>query len=249
MKKARDFLNHYQKTVIPAAVLILLLSVTGIYLLSQPKTEQMPKSNITAEEQTEKKSAEESAQNIENTDQDEIKEDTAVISSSEKQDTETVSVVKESRPVEKKNDTVSHPESVSDHSSETSVPTHQHVWKNHTAKKWVSKMVSVDDYKTTTVYGAKFYVYNGTNDLGQPTYIAKGPTYWFENGFTSEDLQDIIYEALLNADENGLYNGVYYGNYQNVSKTERVKTGSHQEDHGEYETYVDYQYCDCGAKK
>lgn len=56
--------------------------------------------------------------------------------------------------------------------------------------------------------------------------------------------------GIKNADENGLYNGVNYSNYQNVSKTEKVKVGSHQEDQGHYEEYVDYQYCSiCGAKK
>ena len=90
-------------------------------------------------------------------------------------------------------------------------------------------MVTVDDYETKTIKGARFYTYSGKNELGQPTYTANGPTYWFENG---------------------LYNGVNYSNYQNVSKTEKVKVGSHQEDQGHYEEYVDYQYCSiCGAKK
>lgn len=49
--------------------------------------------------------------------------------------------------------------------------------------------------------------------------------------------------------ENGLYNGVYYFNYQNITKTVQVQVGSHQEDHGHYETYVDYEYCDCGVTR
>ena len=40
-------------------------------------------------------------------------------------------------------------------------------------------------------------------------------------------------------------------NYSNVPQytTQEVQVGSHQEDQGWYETetYVDYQYCDCGA--
>lgn len=63
-------------------------------------------------------------------------------------------------------------------------------------------------------------------------------------------MKNIISEGRKNADENGLYNGVYYGNYQNVTKTEKVEVGSHQEDQGYYEEYIDYQYCSiCGAKK
>lgn len=131
----------------------------------------------------------------------------------------------------------------------SSKSSHTHKWADHTAQKqvWVSNMVTVEDYETKTIYGARFYTPSGNGSM-----IANGPTYWFENGFTHADLKNIIANALRNADSNGLYNGVYYGNYQNVSKTERVKTGSHQEDQGYYEnqTYVDYQYCTvCGEKK
>lgn len=125
---------------------------------------------------------------------------------------------------------------------------HTHSWKNHTATRqvWVSNMVTVPDYETQTVYGARFYTMSGDG-----TYVANGPTYWFENGFTTADLKDIIRTGIKNADENGLYNGVYYANYQNVSKTVQVQVGSHQEDQGHYETesYVDYQYCSCGARQ
>lgn len=61
--------------------------------------------------------------------------------------------------------------------------------------------------------------------------------------------QDKTKDAMKNADENGLYNGVYYFNYQNITKTVQVQVGSHQEDHGHYETYVDYEYCDCGVTR
>lgn len=130
-------------------------------------------------------------------------------------------------------------------SSSNSGSAHTHTWVDHTATKqvWVSHMVTVDDYGT--VYGARFYVPDANGNL-----VSNGPTYWFENGFTQEDLKAIMKEGIRNADANGLYNGVYYGNYVNVQKT--VKTGSHQEDQGHYETqtYVDYQYCSvCGARK
>lgn len=130
-------------------------------------------------------------------------------------------------------------------SDKPSTPAHQHSWKQHTAQRWVSDMVTVPDYETQKVYGARFYV--PTDVPGQ--YIAKGPEYWFENGFTLDDLEAIIYNAMKNADENGLYNGVDYSSYQNIEKTVQVQVGSHQEDHGHYETYVDYEYCDCGVTR
>ena len=38
---------------------------------------------------------------------------------------------------------------------------------------------------------------------------------------------------------------------ETIYETQRVPVGSHTEDHGRYETqtYVDYQYCDCGATR
>lgn len=56
-------------------------------------------------------------------------------------------------------------------SDKPSTPAHQHSWKQHTAQKWVSNMVTVPDYETQKVYGARFYV--PTDVPGQ--YIAKGP--------------------------------------------------------------------------
>ena len=125
---------------------------------------------------------------------------------------------------------------------------HTHVWQDHTAQRWVPNIVTVDDYETKTIQGARFYTYAGVDENGNDTYIANGPTYWFENGFTHDDLRAIIKDAFEH-DKSGIYNGVYYGNYQNVSKTETVKVGSHQEDHGYEEKYVDYQYCSCGARR
>ena len=125
---------------------------------------------------------------------------------------------------------------------------HVHDYQPHYAKRWVSNIVSVDDYETQTIYGAQFYTLGGYDASGQPIYYSNGPTYWFEDGFTMDDLKAIIHTGLANMDENGLYQGVYYGNYVNRTKTEKKKVGSHTEDHGHYETYIDYWQCACGAK-
>ena len=125
-------------------------------------------------------------------------------------------------------------------SSQPSQPAHQHVWKNHTATKrvWVEKWVTVPDYETQTIKGAQLYTKHSD---GQ--WYSDGVVYWFENGFTTSDLKTIIKDKVKNEG--------YIGNYVNRTKTERVQVGSHKEDEGHYEnkTYVDYQYCDCGAKK
>lgn len=119
---------------------------------------------------------------------------------------------------------------------------HQHNWQAHTATRTVTKTVTVVDTPAQTVHGARFYTMQEDG-----TTIANGPTYWFENGFTTEDLKEIIQAGIKNADENGLYNGVYYGNYQNVKK--EVPAVTHTEKQNVTETYTDYYYCSCGARK
>lgn len=98
--------------------------------------------------------------------------------------------------------------------------------------------MTVPDYETQTIYGGRLYTQNGDG-----SWTANGATYWF---YTDADL-----EAFENLLRDMIKNEGYIGNYQNVSKTEQVQVGSHQEDQGWYETetYVDYQYCDCGARK
>ena len=115
-------------------------------------------------------------------------------------------------------------------SSQPSAPAHSHSWKDHTATKqvWVSNMVTVTDYADQQV--------------------AVGNTYIFAyDGFSTTDINT----AKAHAKE--LLKAGLPDNYrtETVYETQRVPVGSHQEDHGWYETqtYVDYQYCDCGATR
>lgn len=124
--------------------------------------------------------------------------------------------------------------SAASQSGTTSKSQHQHNWKAHTATRWVSNWVTVVDVPETKVEGAQLYT-----EQADGTWLGNGEIYWFENGFTIEDLKDIIYDKMLN--EN------YIGNYVNRQKI--IPAQTHQEDHGHTETYTDYYYCDCGAKK
>lgn len=119
-------------------------------------------------------------------------------------------------------------------SSGAASASHTHSWKEHTAKRWVSNMVTVVDTPAQTVYGAQLYAKNADG-----TWTSNGAIYWFENGFTRDDLGAIIKDKIKNEG--------YIGNYVNVSKT--VPAVTHTEDQGHYETYVDYYYCSCGATK
>ena len=115
-------------------------------------------------------------------------------------------------------------------SSQPSAPAHSHSWKDHTATKqvWVPNIVTVTDYADQKV--------------------AVGTKYIFaEDGFVTTDSDTTKAHAIE------LIKQGYAGNFrmETIYETQRVPVGSHTEDHGHYETqtYVDYQYCDCGATR
>lgn len=115
-------------------------------------------------------------------------------------------------------------------SSKPSAPAHTHSWKDHTATKqvWVSNIVTVPDYETQQVFSHYLYVFSA-------------------DGYSTTDINAVKAHSVELAKQ-GLST-----NYSNVPQyTEQtVQVGSHTEDHGHYETqtYVDYQYCDCGATR
>lgn len=115
-------------------------------------------------------------------------------------------------------------------SSKPSAPAHTHSWKDHTATKqvWVSNIVTVPDYETQQVFSHYLYVFSA-------------------DGYSTTDINAVKAHSVELAKQ-GLST-----NYSNVPQyTEQtVQVGSHTEDHGRYETqtYVDYQYCDCGATR
>lgn len=115
-------------------------------------------------------------------------------------------------------------------SSQPSAPAHSHSWKDHTATKqvWVPNIVTVPDYETQQVFSHYLYVFSA-------------------DGYSTTDINAVKAHSVELAKQ-GLS-----PNYSNVPQyTEQtVQVGSHTEDHGHYETqtYVDYQYCDCGATR
>lgn len=122
----------------------------------------------------------------------------------------------------------------SDSTSQESKPTHTHSWKDHTSQRWVDKWVTVVDTPAQTIQGAQLYTKHSDGD-----WYGDGKVYWFENGFTHDDFKEILKDKIKNEG--------YIGNYVNRSKT--VPAVTHEENQGYYETYVDYQYCECGATK
>lgn len=107
-------------------------------------------------------------------------------------------------------------------------PAHEHVWHEHTATKqeWVPSIVTVDDYETRDVV------------VGENIHCNCGAE------FPVEELEAHATAHILAGEYDGRWTVP-------VTEPQQVKVGSHEEDHGHYETvtYVDYYYCDCGATK
>ena len=242
MDKVKAFYNKNKKIVITATIVLVLLIAVGIHFISQP----IDDADMNVESQTEERA---------DISKDDKQEDDA---GSEHKPADT-SNTNADKPLD--NASVATPSSSSNASdsngnSSTGVnqpankPSHSHVWKDHIVAKrvWEPNIVEVPVYENKKVHGAQFYTFSGYNELGQEEWIANGPIYWFENGFTIDDLNDIIYNALLQSPD-GVVDGVLYAHYANIQRYDKVQTGTTQEDHGTYKTenYVDFQYCDCGA--
>ncbi len=121
------------------------------------------------------------------------------------------------------------------------VPVHTHSWKEHTVTEqvWVPNIVVVDDYEDRVI-DMSYYECN-CGEIFEHTDA--GQSALFEH----------MENNALKAVANGTIDSCPCGGYliYEKPKIERVKVGSHEEDHGHYEnnTYVDYYYCDCGARK
>ncbi|OUO89915.1 hypothetical protein B5F40_08755 [Gordonibacter sp. An230] len=115
-------------------------------------------------------------------------------------------------------------------SSQPSKPSHTHSWKDHTATKqtWVPNIVTVIDYDYKKVAVGTKYIFT-------------------EDGYTTTDPADAKAHGVELVKNGGT--GSHY--FETIYETQKVQVGSHEEDHGSYKTesYVDYQYCDCGATR
>ena len=131
---------------------------------------------------------------------------------------------------------------------------HTHTWKAHTAQKWVSNIVTVVDQpeKTEKYSIYKMYWYNTgkweeTRDPQRfnEWYKSKnGGLYTLYNPYAKPEDNPLF----IGYDKNG--NPQYTNDHTIIGPYYDVTPAvTHEEDHGHYETYVDYYYCDCGARK
>lgn len=111
-----------------------------------------------------------------------------------------------------------------------SQPAHQHTWKDHvvTTQIWIPNIVVVEDYGEIPGEAYDYFICDcgyGTEDAGaiESHIVAHVENGEFKNFGIQTRYKDPTYGVI----------------------------GTHEEDQGHYETssYVDYQYCDCGATK
>ncbi len=111
---------------------------------------------------------------------------------------------------------------------------HEHTWGSPyyvVDKEAEYEWVTVVDTPEHTVYGAQLYT-----EQPDGTWLGNGEIYWFENGFTIEDFQEILKDMIKNEG--------YIGNYVNVEKTvpavthEEYQEVSPEEGHNEYKCTV-----------
>lgn len=257
MEKFKEFISRNKKIVISIViiiVIILLIASIIIYSTTRPTDEQEPTEEQPQVQEVENeeipKAETEAETEIENSDIITSETVDTIAKDNQEQENQNLKNLKPTGSISGNNNNNSSNVNAGGNSSNgnTSKPSHTHTWIDHTATRqvWIPNMVTIDDYETKTIYGAQFYTVQADGSL-----LSNGPTYWFENGFTNDDLKDIMRNALVQNPQ-GIVNGICYAQYVNRSKTEKIKVGSHQEDHGHYEnqSYVDYQYCsECSEKK
>ena len=224
LEQIKNMISKNKKIVIAIILIIILSLVIGIAFASKPsdnkKTESQTEQKIDVSEENNNKEEEDKKEENENSKTDKNTDNSNTTSTTKDNNNSSTD--------SNKKDTSSSNSGNSGNSGsdKPSQPAHQHSWKQHTAQKWVSNMVTVPDYETQKV--------------------AVGTRYIFaHDGYTTDNINN----AKAHAKE--LILAGLPDNYrtETIYETKQVQVGSHQEDHGHHETYVDYEYCDCGARR
>ena len=224
LEQIKNMISKNKKIVIAIILIIILSLVIGIAFASKPsdnkKTESQTEQKIDVSEENNNKEEEDKKEENENSKTDKNTDNSNTTSTTKDNNNSSTD--------SNKKDTSSSNSGNSGNSGsdKPSKPAHQHSWKQHTAQKWVSNMVTVPDYETQKVAVGTRYIfaydgYTTTSDANAENHAMELVLAGVDDGYRMET----IYE------------------------TKQVQVGSHQEDHGHNETYVDYEYCDCGARR
>ena len=261
MNKIKEFIKN-KKIVILIVIIVLLLLAVGLFFIFQSGASTDNKTNSQTIENTETSTT--SSKNIEGNEEskEEAKEDTSDNTSAETADSSkgsdqtTSSNISNSKadPPPSGNSGNGYGSSQTVQSLQPAQPVHTHSWKDHTAQRWVSNIVTVVDEPEQTV---KYSIYR---------------MYWYTTGTWEETRDHARFDTWYKSKDGGLYplyhpyekpednplfkgyddngNPTYTGDHAIIGPYYETKPAvTHEEDHGYYESYVDYQYCDCGATR
>lgn len=224
LEQIKNMISKNKKIVIAIILIIILSLVIGIAFASKPsdnkKTESQTEQKIDVSEENNNKEEEDKKEENENSKTDKNTDNSNTTSTTKDNNNSSTD--------SNKKDTSSSNSGNSGNSGsdKPSKPAHQHSWKQHTAQKWVSNMVTVPDYETQKVAVGTRYIF-------------------FYDGYTTDNINNAkahSKELVLAGVDDGY-------RMETIYETKQVQVGSHQEDHGHHETYVDYEYCDCGARR
>lgn len=224
LEQIKNMISKNKKIVIAIILIIILSLVIGIAFASKPsdnkKTESQTEQKIDVSEENNNKEEEDKKEENENSKTDKNTDNSNTTSTTKDNNNSSTD--------SNKKDTSSSNSGNSGNSGsdKPSKPAHQHSWKQHTAQKWVSNMVTVPDYETQKVAVGTRYIF-------------------FYDGYTTTsdaNAENHAMELVLAGVDDGY-------RMETIYETKQVQVGSHQKDHGHNETYVDYEYCDCGARR
>lgn len=224
LEQIKNMISKNKKIVIAIILIIILSLVIGIAFASKPsdnkKTESQTEQKIDVSEENNNKEEEDKKEENENSKTDKNTDNSNTTSTTKDNNNSSTD--------SNKKDTSSSNSGNSGNSGsdKPSQPAHQHSWKQHTAQKWVSNMVTVPDYETQKVAVGTRYIF-------------------FYDGYTTTsdtNAENHAMELVLAGVDDGY-------RMETIYETKQVQVGSHQEDHGHNETYIDYEYCDCGARR
>lgn len=250
MNKAKEFFSKNKKVVIPVAVVLLLLIIAAICFGARSCARKdvaelqslVQAENTNAPAETDSATPEASQAAAENT------------AANGTQSGEATPATPAAGTTASGGNSSSAATPSGGNSGSANTASHTHTWKVHTAQKWVSNIVTVVDQpeKTEKYSIYKMYWYNTgkweeTRDPERfnEWYKSKnGGLYTLYNPYPKPEDNPLF----IGYDKNG--NPQYTNDHTIIGPYYDVTPAvTHEEDHGHYETYVDYYYCDCGARK
>lgn len=133
---------------------------------------------------------------------------------------------------------------------------HTHTWKEHTTQRWVSNMLTVIDQPEQTIAYDIYRMYWYDTGTWEETRDPSRFDIW-ENDMAGGPLSPNSQSMVQNPEDCPLFKGyndlgqpVFTGDHAIIGPYyETIPAVTHEEDHGHYETCIDYYYCDCGAHK